>query len=80
MQEYSTIVDLISNVGAMGFVFMLVWRTTNHTIPRLAKSFERATKDAQQDFQKVLKQQRDDFQDTLREHREFVVRLGTKAL
>lgn len=80
MQEYSVIVDLISNVGAMGFVFMLVWRTTNHTIPRLARSFEKATKDAQQDFRNILQQQRDDFRDSLREHREFVVRLGAKEL
>lgn len=63
-------VDIFSNLGALGFVFWLVWRTTNHTIPRLAKSFEEGLKDARTDFKEGLKDSRTDFRDGLKQQRD----------
>jgi len=74
MSDYGSIIDLVSNVGAVGFVFLLVWRTFNFTIPKMVKSFELSLKDARQNFRDTLSQQRDDFRDMLREHREFITR------
>jgi len=78
MQEYSALVDIIGNIGALGFVLVLFWHTTSHTIPKLTRSFEESTKTARQDFRDMLKTQRDDFREMLKDHRKFVVQLGTK--
>lgn len=63
----------------MGFVMWLVWRTTNHTIPRLAMSFEQAVERQRQDFKEMIQQQRNDFERMMvREqeiHQEHVDRL-----
>lgn len=53
--------DLVSALGPMGFVMWLVWRTTHHTIPRLAKSFEDAIDRQRADFKEMAMHQRQDF-------------------
>lgn len=53
--------QLVSALGPMGFVMWLVYRTTNHTIPRLAKSFEDAGDRQRSDFKEALNDQRDAF-------------------
>lgn len=50
----SIMVDLISALGPMGFVFWLVWRTTSHTIPRLANDFRDGIEKQRQDFKEML--------------------------
>lgn len=54
MDPTKIMVDLISALGPMGFVFWLVWRTTSHTIPRLAKGFEDGIEKQRQDFKEML--------------------------
>lgn len=53
------LMSLIGDLGALGFVLWMAWRMTNHTIPRLAKSFEDATDRQRNDFKEMLKEQRD---------------------
>ena len=67
----SFIVELISQLGSMGFILWLVWRTTNHTIPRLAETFERGVREARADFKEILAQERQDFLHALGHEREF---------
>ncbi|HSC15014.1 MAG TPA: hypothetical protein VLI71_07845 [Gammaproteobacteria bacterium] len=52
--------QLISALGPMGFVMWLVHRTTTHTIPRLAKSFEEALDRERADYKAALSEQRGD--------------------
>lgn len=54
------IVSLIGDLGALGLVFWMTVRLTNHTIPRLASQFEKTAEDQRQDFKEILKQQRED--------------------
>lgn len=79
MDSSELVTQLISAFGPMGFVMWLVWRTTNHTIPRLAQSFEAAIERQRQDFGSMIQQQRMDFERMiLREqeiHKEHVDRL-----
>jgi hypothetical protein len=70
-QDYALFLDLFSNLGAIGFIFWLFWRTTNHTIPGLAQSFEESIKVTRDDFKATLNQQRDDFKEILEQHKEF---------
>lgn len=70
-QDYAMFLDLFSNLGAIGFIFWLTWRTTNHTIPRLAQSFEESIKVTRDDFKATLQQQRDDFRSLLKQNQEF---------
>jgi hypothetical protein len=60
MPEFDPMFNLVSNLGALGFIFWLVWRTTNHTIPRLAEDFQKGLKEARDDYRMSSKQQRDD--------------------
>ncbi len=69
--DVSFFVDLVGNIGALGFIFWLVWRTTNHTIPRLAQSFEESVDKSRADFREELKEQRVDFRNMLAEQRTF---------
>lgn len=69
--DFSFIIDLVGNLGALGFIFWLVWRTTNHTIPRLASSFEDALKLQREDFKVVTAQERQDFHNHVVSHRDF---------
>lgn len=54
MDSANVMVDLIAALGPMGFVFWLVWRTTSHTIPRLAQRFEEGMERQRQDFKEIL--------------------------
>jgi hypothetical protein len=69
--EMSFVVELVSQLGSMGFILWLVWRTTNHTIPRLAKSFEDSTKEARNDFKEILALERGAFLEALKSERAF---------
>lgn len=69
--EYGIAMEIISNLGALGVVFWLVYRTFSHTIPRLSKDFAQAIRESREDFKETLKQQRDDYQAALAEQREF---------
>jgi len=69
--ETGMYINLFSNLGALTFILWLVWRTTNHTIPRLAKSFEDGLEKARLEYRETLAQQRQDFRDILCEQRDF---------
>lgn len=60
--DATLVTQLISAFGPFGFVMWLVWRTTNHTIPRLAQSFEAALDRQRAEFREYLQQQRADFE------------------
>lgn len=68
--DTSFFIELVGNLGSLGFILWLVWRTTNHTIPRLAKGFEDNIKEARTDFKELLNKQRDDFRISLNEQRQ----------
>jgi hypothetical protein len=69
--EYNILVDAAGNLGALGFIFWLVWHTTNHTLPKITKSFEESVERGRQDHLSALQKQRDDFRDMLGEQRDF---------
>lgn len=56
------LMELITALGPMGFVMWLVHRTTTHTIPRLAKSFEDNIRNQRDDFKEMMTQQRSDYE------------------
>lgn len=64
-------ISLLSDLGAMAFVLWLVWRTTNHTIPRLAEKFEEGIEKQRQDFKAQSEKERSDFAALLAEQRTF---------
>jgi hypothetical protein len=63
--------SLVSALGPMGFVMWLVYRTTNHTIPRLAKNFEEALDRQRMDFKEIISNQRADFARELERERDI---------
>ena len=65
------LVDVVSNLGALGIVLWLIVRFSNHTIPRLAKKFEEALSEARTDFKEALANQRADFFKFAEEQRDF---------
>lgn len=71
MDSPEVMTQLIAALGPMGFVMWLVWRTTNHTIPRLAKSFEEAADRQRKEFKEMFQQQRNDFDRILRREQEI---------
>lgn len=64
-------IDVVGNLGALGIVLWLVVRFSNHTIPRLAKSFEEALSNARADFKEAIADQRQDFFKFAEEQRDF---------
>lgn len=88
--DSQVMMNLVGNLGALGFIFWLVWRTTNHTIPRLAESFEKAISEqrldhkeeldrARADYIKALTDQRTDFCTQLERERQLLDRSGELA-
>jgi hypothetical protein len=61
--------DLAGNVGSLGFILWLVWRTTNHTIPRLARDFKEGLDKQRSDFKDTSAMARTDFLSQLAEQR-----------
>ena len=59
MEQFA--VEMFKLFGPMGFIMWLVVRTTNYTIPRLAKSFENAIDRQRADFKGMFETQREDF-------------------
>ena len=66
-----TLLNLISDLGALGFILWLVHRTTTHTVPRLARSFEDAVERQRQTFIEELRIVRGEFKDEIKTEREF---------
>ena len=54
--------ELVQVLGPMGFVMWLVHRTTTHTTPKMAKSFEEVIERQRADFKEMLAQQRKDYE------------------
>jgi len=71
MNDFTSFFPIVSNLGAVGLIFWLVWRTINTTIPTLVSSFEESQKQARIDFRESLKEQRKEHGEQLEEHREF---------
>lgn len=67
----NVIVQLVSDLGSLGFILYLVHRTTTHTIPRLAQEYLQAEIRLREDFRAMLQQQRDDFRRELEREREI---------
>jgi len=63
------LMNLVGNLGALGFIFWLVWRTTNHTIPRLADSFEKGITNQRQDHKEDMERARADYLQALVQQR-----------
>lgn len=61
--------NLVGNLGALGFIFWLVWRTTNHTIPRLAESFEKGITEQRKDHKEEMDRARADYLQALVQQR-----------
>lgn len=70
MGDYQFISDNVSNLGAIGFIILLTWRTFSHTIPKMLEKFETSSKEARAEFRESLQRQRDDFREILLEFRE----------
>jgi hypothetical protein len=64
------LISLVGDLGALGFVFWMAWRLTNHTIPRLAAQFEAATDRQRADFKEMLSTQRDAFSNMMERERQ----------
>lgn len=69
MGDYQFISDNLSNMGAIGFIILLTWRTFSHTIPKMLEKFEASSKEARAEFRESLQRQRDDFRKSLSEFR-----------
>ncbi len=82
----AVLLELVSALGPMGFVFWIFHRTTTVTIPRLAKQFEDAVEQSRKDYQALRNNEIDAFnralqlaQDEKRLLLEHLLRLDTKA-
>jgi hypothetical protein len=67
--EPSSYIDLAGNLGALGFIFWLVWRMSNHTIPRLVDEFKEGLNKQRTDFKEIASLARIDFLSQLAEQR-----------
>ena len=52
------VINLVGNVGAIGFVVWLGHRLTTRTIPDMTQQFIEATQSQRSDFQESLREQR----------------------
>ena len=64
-------VDILADLGALGFVMWLVHRTMTHTIPEMAKSFLNAVQSIQATFEEMFKLQRTDFERIVQREQAF---------
>jgi hypothetical protein len=69
--EFNLVFELINSLGPVGFIFWLVWRTTNRTIPRIVKNNEERIKDQRDDFLRESKIMREDFISVMSQQRDF---------
>lgn len=69
--ELNTLLGVGSNLGALGFIYWLVWRTTNFTLPNMAKTFEETLEKTQNAYDAAIDRHRVDFREVLTEQREF---------
>ena len=70
MDDYQFISDNLSNLGAIGFIILLTWRTFSHTIPKMLEKFEASSREARTEFLASLQRQRDDFRASLSDFRD----------
>ena len=61
VETYQTIVQLIGDLGAIGFVLFLTHRLTTKTIPDLSKEFQDSAAKQRAEFSATLNRQREDF-------------------
>jgi hypothetical protein len=66
------VIQLIGDLGSLGFILYLVHRTTTHTIPRLADAYIAAEDRLRQDFKEMLRIQRADFTEALERERQIL--------
>ncbi len=71
--DFGSILNLAGNFGSLGLIFWLVWRTTNFTIPRLAKTFEESLNKQRQDFRESMHNERNKSQIMLSEYKDFFI-------
>jgi hypothetical protein len=76
MTSFSEFFPLVSNLGAVGLIFWLVWRSTNTTLPKMAANFEKSLRDERCDFRTMLQEQRDDLLKVISEHTASTARLA----
>jgi len=70
--DANMLVQLMGDLGSLGFILYLVHRTTTHTIPRLADAYIVAEERLRQDFKEMLQIQRHDFTDALERERQIL--------
>lgn len=58
-----SLIGLVGNLGAVGFVIWLAHRLTTRTIPDMTETFTAATERQRDDFRAALDAQRKDFTD-----------------
>jgi len=66
------LLQLVGDLGSLGFILWLVHRTTTHTIPRLAKEYMTGEERLREDFKSILNQQREDFMKALERERQIL--------
>ena len=76
MTSFAEFLPLVSNLGAVGLIFWLVWRATNTTLPRMAASFEKSLREERCDFRSMLQEQREDLLRVIAEHSASTARLA----
>lgn len=76
--QIDTVVQLVSDLGALGFVLWLAHRLTAKTIPDLTERYTSAADKQRADFRQMLEQQRVDFSDLhKRDHDVHEARMAT---
>lgn len=65
------IMQLVGDLGSLGFILYLVHRTTTHTIPRLAAEYMASEQRQREDFKLILSEQRGDFLGALDRERQI---------
>jgi hypothetical protein len=78
--EINFIFELVTNLGAIGFIFWMAWRTNNVTIPRIVKNSEDAIKLQRDDFLSATKEQREFFKIQVEREREISQMQSTKIV
>ena len=63
--------NLVGNLGALGLIFWLVYRTTSYTLPKITSDFEKSISQARTDYKDMMERERSDFRDIIEEQRAF---------
>lgn len=60
-----SLIGLVGNLGAVGFVIWLAHRLTAKTIPEMTRTFTSATERQRDDFRATLKDQREAYETSM---------------